>query len=89
MHINKKQQDRVLEHLNKALKKPPRCPVCEDANWGITDEVFEMRGFHEGEKRTSGDPITPTVILTCKNCGNILLFNASLVGIFEPPKKGK
>ena len=57
MHLDKEQQERVLEHLNKALKKPPRCPVCEDANWGITDEVFEIRGFHEGEKRT-GEAIT-------------------------------
>ena len=87
MHLNDEQQNKILEHLNKALKKPLRCPVCEDANWGITDEIFEIRGFYEGDKQIGSVPTTPIITVTCENCGNVLLFNASIVGILEPPKK--
>ncbi len=88
MHLDEEQQNKILEHLNKALSKPLRCPICEDTNWGITDEVFEIRGFYEGDMQTGGGHTVPAIILTCKNCGNILLFNAGLIGIVDPPKNG-
>ena len=88
MHLDEEQQNKILEHLNKALSKPLKCPVCENSNWGITDEVFEIRGFYEGDMQIGGGPTVPAIILTCKNCGNILLFNASQIGIVDPPKNG-
>ena len=89
MHLDKEQQDRILNHLNKALKKSLKCPVCENVNWGITNELFELHGLHKDDITMDSVPIAPTIILTCKNCGNILLFDANLVGAIDSPKNKK
>lgn len=60
------------------------CPMCQNSNWSVSDQVFEMREFNGGNLVISGDSsIIPVIPITCSNCGNIIFVNAILAGLVK------
>ena len=54
------------------------CPMCGGDEWSISDKVFELREFNEGNIVLGGpnSAITPVIPVTCRNCGNTVFINA-------------
>lgn len=78
--------DNFLTHLrNKWADRS--CPLCGVGNWNVSDSVYELREFHEGNIVLGGGPIIPVVPVTCSNCGNTIMVNAILSGAVEKPKE--
>jgi hypothetical protein len=75
-------QSKVIAFLSERWRNK-NCPICQSINWGINDDLAELRflsiaGFH------IGGPVIPLVVLTCTVCGHTLLFNAIRMGWTAP-----
>lgn len=76
--------EKVKEHIKRKWYNP-YCPMCKTENWIIPDTMFELKEHTGG--RIIHDRLTtisPVIMVTCGNCGNTLLLNAMVVGIFDP-----
>jgi predicted nucleic-acid-binding Zn-ribbon protein len=64
-------------HAHWPMPRP--CPVCKtENNWGLTTNFAQISLGPPGPQlrtRTS-----PFVVVTCRNCGNSLFFNALVIG---------
>ena len=78
--------ENVLTHL-KEKWKGRSCPLCNSGNWNISDTVYELREFQEGNLVLGAGPILPLIPVTCNNCGNTVLVNALVSKAIEQPKK--
>lgn len=72
---NKFDLDKAISWLNEKWQGPKICPICKSNSWNIGDRPVELREFH-GEGISFGGPIYPLLSVTCKVCGNTILFNA-------------
>ena len=77
-----KQLDRakVAQWLDAKWKKGKQCPVCGQNDWAVIDLLWEVPEFHSTLK---GGFVLPSVAVTCSYCGNILFFNALLMGLVD------
>jgi len=78
--------DTVIRHLTDKWKGRS-CPMCGTGRWNVSDKVFEIREFHDGNLVLGSGPIVPIVPVTCDNCGNVVLVNAIVAGSVAAPKK--
>ncbi len=78
--------EKFINHLKEKWGGRP-CPQCGVGNWGVSDTVYELREFNQGNFVIGGVPIMPVIPVTCNNCGNTILVNAMLSGAIEPPPK--
>lgn len=62
-----------------------QCPMCGSIDWNVTDKVFELREFNDGNLVIGGpnNSIVPVIPVTCKNCGNTVFFNPMAVGLLK------
>lgn len=77
--------EKFLSHLKEKWGGRP-CPLCGIGNWNVSDSVYELREFHDGNLVLGSGPIVPVVPVTCSNCGNTIMVNALLSGAVEQPK---
>lgn len=77
--------DKMLEHLKSKWQGRP-CQMCGIGNWNISDSIYELREFNEGQLALGGGPIIPVVPITCDNCGNTVFVNAIKAGLIEQNK---
>ena len=52
----------------------------KSGSWNVSDKVFELREYHDGNMVIGGSPIVPVVPVTCDNCGNTVLVNSIISG---------
>jgi len=77
--------EKLLQHL-KEKWRGRTCPMCNTANWNVSDRVFELREF-QGGNLVIGGSLVPVVPVTCANCGNTILVNAFVSGAIERPQE--
>lgn len=75
--------EKAVAWLNRNWKGSKQCPVCQNNDWNVGGKPIELREFHGGDL-VVGSPVYPVLLLTCKVCGNILLFNAIVAGLVVP-----
>lgn len=86
MRLTPEQQKYLIDKLNQIWPAPRKCPVCQNQQWNISDTIFELREFQEGNLLIGGDSrIYPVITVTCMNCGNTLFLNALSLEIVKPP----
>lgn len=56
------------------------CPVCGKGPWSVSDDIFEIRDYNNGNIILGGGAIIPIIPVTCLNCGNTIFVNAILAG---------
>jgi hypothetical protein len=78
--------EKIIQHLSTKWKGRS-CPMCGTGNWNVSDKVFELREFHDGNLVLGSGPIVPIIPVTCDNCGNVVLVNAIVAGAVTPEKK--
>jgi hypothetical protein len=54
------------------------CPVCSTNGWDIGGDILEI--FPLG-----AEGVYPFIPITCKTCGNTLLINTVIAGVYPPP----
>lgn len=75
-------QDKLINILNEKWGNRP-CNMCGNGNWLVSDKVFELREFNNGDLIIGGGPITPLVTITCSECGNTILINPIAIGVLD------
>lgn len=75
-------QDELIKILNEKWGARP-CHMCGDGPWIVSDKIFELREFNEGDLIVAGGPITPLITITCGNCGNIMMINPMVIGLIK------
>lgn len=75
--------EKVFNHLSVKWQKR-KCPMCKTRNWGVSDAIYELKGFKEVGHVPGNIPIIPVIPVTCENCGNTILVNAIAADIVKP-----
>jgi hypothetical protein len=83
MKLNKEQQDKLIEKLNRFWKNKT-CEVCGQQNWMIDDTLFELREFHGGRTVLGSGAIKPLITISCTSCGNTKMMNAIQMELVDP-----
>lgn len=77
--------DKITAWLESHCEGAPICQVCGKNQWGVQDEIWELKA-HRGGKLIAGGPIYPCFAIMCTTCGNTLFFNALFAGLMEEPE---
>ena len=72
----------LVKHLGMKWKGA-KCPLCGEGNWQVSDKVFELREFNNGNLVLGTGPIVPVIPVTCGNCGNTVFINAVISEVIE------
>lgn len=82
--MSKLEGQEIINYLNKKWHGA-QCPLCGSRQWNVTDKVFELREFNNGDLVFGGpnNAITPVIPVTCANCGNIVFINALTAGLLK------
>ena len=78
--------EKLVNHL-KSKWQGRHCQMCRTGNWNVSDSIFELREYNQGNLVIGGGPIIPVIPITCDNCGNIVFVNAILAGFIEQKSK--
>lgn len=81
MTLTPEQSEYVIRKLNEKTRTPD-CALCGKNTWTVFPELAELRTYAKGAL-IAGGAIYPTVVVSCKNCGNMHLLNALLLGIMD------
>jgi hypothetical protein len=77
--------EKLIQHLEDKWEGR-RCPLCGGGSWDVSDNLYELREFHEGGwgiGELPGVPVVPVVPVTCDNCGNTILVSSIVAGLTE------
>lgn len=80
MTLSKEETDTLLEHINDKWEVP-NCRYCGENEWSASGKIF-LRLSKEGELDLTGES-QPTAPLVCMNCGNTVLINLVVAGVFD------
>ena len=75
-------KQKFVDFLNEKWKGRA-CPICGGGPWNVSDDVFEIRDYNNGNLVIGGGPIVPVIAVTCMNCGNTIFVNAILAGAIK------
>lgn len=60
------------------------CPMCNKGSWVISDKIFELREYKDGDFIIGGgSQIQPVVPITCEVCGNTIMVNPLVLDCVE------
>ena len=82
--MNKPSSQEVIDFLNSRWGSAP-CPMCNGRRWTVSDKVFELREFNDGNIVVGGpnSSVTPIIPIVCEYCGNTLFINALTTGLLR------
>lgn len=79
MKIKDDQFQKIVNNFNNYVPDGIKCPICGKNDWILGDSIAELSLGRDED----GYVIAPVVLLSCKNCGNVQLFNAFKLGIAQ------
>jgi hypothetical protein len=77
MKLTHKQQEKLKKFLNEKWSEPC-CTVCGKDTLEFSDTLFKLNEVNP-DGPLMGE--MPVIALVCNNCGNIILFNAIVLGV--------
>ena len=81
--MSKIDRDKLIRFLQEKWQGRT-CPMCQHGNWNVSEQVFEMREFNDGNLRLGGNSsILPLIPVTCSKCGNTIFVNAIVAGLVK------
>lgn len=74
----------IVKYVNDKWTNPI-CPMCGSRSWNVTDKIFELREFNDGNIVLGGpnSALLPVIPVTCENCGNTIFINALASGLIK------
>ena len=73
----------VLKWLEEKAGGGGPCPACGKTKWMLMEEMGSVPIYSAGHSLFG--PVYPAIVLTCRHCGNMRLFNAVVIGTIPPP----
>jgi hypothetical protein len=70
-----------IDVLDRCWKEPPKCQICQ-TEMELSDTIYELPEFMPSYPAVASARI-PVVALLCKECGNIILFDAIALKIID------
>lgn len=82
--MKKPNSQQLINFLNEKWHGA-QCTMCGSNDWSVTDKVFELREFNDGNLVIGGpnSSIVPLIPITCKNCGNTVFVNPMVIGLLK------
>lgn len=76
--------EKLIKFINNKWRNQ-LCPMCGQRVWNVSDKIFEIREFNDGNMVIGGpdSSIMPVIPITCNNCGNTILINALVAELVE------
>lgn len=68
---------KAMDWIRKNWTKPTECPICGSDNWGIGDQIVEIRSFAPSAS------VYPQFFVYCQKCGHTIFFNAVIAGLVD------
>lgn len=67
--MNKPTGEEIIEFIHSHWKNQT-CPMCGGRTWNVSDKVFELREFNDGNFVLGGpnSSIVPLIPVTCDKC---------------------
>lgn len=83
MKLTRTQQTLALDWIRRKARLAilPECTLCGGRNWTIADVVLTTNLIDPATRRINYMDGAPLIALTCANCGHILLFSATQMGV--------
>lgn len=78
MSLTTKQKENIAEKLKKINGS---CPICNQKNWTIGDEIVSANSVSLAGSTVMGGPFIPMVQVVCNNCGFVSHHAVALLGI--------
>ena len=73
---------------NKLSNVKIECSTCGHKELTLVDRVMEFREFNDGNLIIGGSSsVVPVILLMCKNCGEMKMFNAVVLGVIDNEEK--
>ena len=82
MLLTPEQQQQAIQYLNTNWVGQRNCAVCNQNQWTVHPELYELRQFSNGGL-TVGGPIVPLLMVECQHCGNTITLNAMRAGLIN------
>jgi hypothetical protein len=83
MNLNESQNRLIIRRINEVWTGNRPCPICsKSTRWDISG-IHQVQQYNEGN-HCPGAAIAPLILVSCRNCGNTILFNAISLGIVDP-----
>ena len=81
--LTTEQKQKAIEMI-RARSTDMRCPTCGENRWGLQERLHVMPAI---DPSGAVDPSMgfPAIMLTCKECYRVQIFNALKMGIAEQP----
>lgn len=81
--LSQTDKERIIVLLNDRWRGIKLCPISGHNDWVVNDHLVHPPTWHRGAF-VLGGPTYPHVLLTCRQCGYSLFFNALIIGFLEP-----
>jgi hypothetical protein len=86
--LSKEEIAQAKQWLAEHWKADSLCPICNSNDWNVGDRITVSLAF-TGKRLVSTGKVNPHVLVTCMTCGNVLQFNALLMGILPEDPEGE
>jgi len=74
---------KAMDWIRRNWSKPTECPICGSDDWGIGDQIVEIRSS------LPGGSIYPQFFVYCQKCAYTIFFNAVIAGLVEVKPSNK
>lgn len=78
--------EKLIKHLERKWSSN-KCPMCGFIDWNFSGILYRLRTYQDIGLVTAKLPTIPIFPVTCGNCGNTVLINAIVAGIFKQSEK--
>lgn len=89
-YLTKHQTDKFIKWIDVDNNASDlACPVCKNTDWHLQPSLLGTPVLRSTEDSLSNsDQVFPHVAINCTQCGYVMMFNASVAGIFEGSEDG-
>lgn len=81
--MSKLNKEKFMSSIQKSWQNG-HCNMCGGTNWGVGEEIFELREFQDGNLVVGGPTkLYPVVPVVCSKCGHVIFVNPNSIGCME------
>jgi hypothetical protein len=79
MALTTRQKNLIVEKLTSVSRNG--CPICQNRNWTIADEIVMATTVSLGGSTVIGGPFIPMAQVICANCGFVAHHAVGALGV--------
>jgi predicted Zn-ribbon and HTH transcriptional regulator len=87
--IDIEQKEKIANELNRRLKKPLTCPMCQNNSFTMASGYFHNSLQNNLVNLNIGSPSLPTIAIICEKCGFVSQHALGILGLLPETKNEK